>query len=76
METHTHNEKINFPDIAHSAYADLRNMGWQIARVENGTTVFHPVHGGIALLDASEKNTAQSVLEFLVEDILKTRNKH
>lgn len=68
-------EEVKFPEVAHSAYADLRSMGWQMARVANGNTVFHPVHGGVALLDSSEKNTAQSVLESLVEDILKTRNK-
>lgn len=74
METQHKTDEVTFPDVAHSAYADLRSMGWQIARVENGATVFHPVHGGVALLDASEKDTPQNILEHLIEDILKTRN--
>jgi len=66
-------QSVTFPEVAHSAYTDLKNMGWQLARVENGITVFHPVHGGIALLDSAERNSAQSVLGFLIDDILKTR---
>lgn len=62
-----------FPATAHTAFADLRSMGWLIAKADNGMTVFHPAHGGVALLDSEEKDTPAGTLYALLDDVLKTR---
>lgn len=74
-EQNTIEKNAEFPELAHSAFADLKSMGWQVARLENGLTVFHPNYGGLGLLDNEPKDSPAAILRGLVDDILKTRNK-